>query len=223
MERQIWLEERQAAVLASYDEEARTYDQNEYPTTSHPLFVARLLETCPPGGILLDAACGTGKYFDMISAAGRRVVGIDQSGAMLAQARAREIAFSLAQMRMQEIAVVGEFDAIMSVDAMENVGPDDWPLVLANLHRALRPGGHLYLTVEEIDEAEIDRAFLKLAALGVPAVRGEVIEGDVAGYHYYPGRERVKGWINAEGLDIVEEAFDQEDGWGYRHLLLRSR
>jgi hypothetical protein len=31
----------------------------------------------------------------------------------------------------------------MCVDAMENVFPEDWPQVLANLRRALRPGGHL--------------------------------------------------------------------------------
>ena len=60
---------------------------------------------------------------------------------------------------------------------------------------------------------------------GIPAVRGEVIEGDVAGYHYYPGRERVLGWFAAEGLEIVEEGYKQEGGgWGYRHLRgLRSR
>ena len=57
----------------------------------------------------------------------------------------------------------------------------------------------------------------------LPAVRGEVIEGDVAGYHYYPGRERVTRWFDAEGLDVVDEAFDQEDGWGYRHWLVRDR
>ena len=30
-------------------------------------------------------------------------------------------------------------------------------------------------------------------------------------------------WLDAEGLDVVDEGYDQEDGWGYRHLLLRSR
>ena len=56
----------------------------------------------------------------------------------------------------------------------------------------------------------------------MPAVRGEVIDGDVAGYHYYPDREQVICWIAAEGLGIVDEGFDQQEGWGYRHLLLRS-
>ncbi len=221
MDRRSWLEERRAAVVAVYDAEAATYDLNEYATTSHPRFVTRLLETCPPDGIVLDAPCGTGKYFGTIAAAGRRVAGIDQSAGMLAQARAKAIAVSLAQVSLQDLGFVSEFDAAMTIDAMENVCPEDWPLVLANLRRAVRPDGHLYLTVEEIDVAMVNDAFAELTARGLPVVRGEVVEGDVAGYHYYPGRGRVLRWLAAEGLEVVAEAFDQEDGWGYRHFLLR--
>ena len=46
-------------------------------------------------------------------------------------------------------------------------------------------------------------------------------EGDVAGYHYYPGRKQVVDWFAAEHLEVLDEAFKQEDGWGYRHFLLR--
>jgi hypothetical protein len=106
---------------------------------------------------------------------------------------------------------------------MEHVFPEDWPLVLANLHRAVRPGGHLYLTVEVADDARIDEAFAVLTARGLPAVRGEVTEGGVAGYHYYPARDRVVDWLDAEGLEIVAEDLEQNDGWGYRHFLLRAR
>ena len=34
---------------------------------------------------------------------------------------------------------------------------------------------------------------------------------------------RTYSTLDAERLDIVTEGYDQEDGWGYRHLLLRSR
>ena len=50
---------------------------------------------------------------------------------------------------------------------------------------------------------------------------GEVIDGDVAGYHYYPSQEQVIEWIATAGLTVIDEAYHQEDGWGYRHLLLR--
>ena len=223
MDRQTWLAERRAAVAEAYDAEAREYDANPYPATSHEAFVARLLETCPAGGAVLDAPCGTGKYFELVRASGRHVVGIDQSAGMLDEARTKGIASRLEHVRLQELVVVGEFDGAMTIDAMENVPPEDWPTVLANLHRAVRPGSHLYLTVEEIDDAEIDAAFGEAQAQRLPAVRGEVIEGDVAGYHFYPGREQVTRWFDAEGLDVVAEAFDQEDGWGYRHWLVRDR
>ena len=52
-------------------------------------------------------------------------------------------------------------------------------------------------------------------------VRGETVEGDVAGYHYYPGREQVLQWLAGEGLIIIDEGFKWEDRWGYRHFMLR--
>jgi SAM-dependent methyltransferase len=223
MDRRAWLAERRAATVAEYDAEAATYEAHAYPVEAHRRFVARLLDTCPPGGVVLDAPCGTGRYFPLVAAAGRRVVGIDQSAGMLAEARAKGIAESLQHVGLQELALEDAFDAVMTIDAMENVPPEDWPGVLANLHRALRPRGHLYLTVEEGHEAVVEAAFESLAGRGLPAVRGEVTEEGSAGYHYYPGRERVLGWIAAEGLEVVAEEYEHvRDAWGYRHFLIRA-
>jgi SAM-dependent methyltransferase len=222
MERSAWLEERFAAVEATYDREAPTYDENPYPVEMQHRFVARLLETCPPNGVVLDAPCGTGQYFPQVAAAGRRVVGVDRSQGMLEQARARGIAVELHRAGLVELAFDGAFDGVMTVDAMENVPPEDWPVVLANLRRAARPGAHLYLTVEEVPDATIEDAWQSMTDQGVPAVRGEVIEGDVAGYHFYPGRERVSGWLAAEGLSVVAQDTEDHGDWSYWHLLLRG-
>ncbi len=223
MERSAWLDERLAAVDATYDAEAPTYDDDPYPVETQHRYVARLLETCPDDGLVLDAPCGTGQYFPQVAAAGRRVVGIDRSAGMLAQARDRAIAVALHHVGLREMAFEHAFDAVMTIDAMENVPPEDWPVVLANLHRAARPGAHLYLTVEEVAESVIDEAWRSLTARSLPAVRGEVIEGDVAGYHFYPGRDRVSGWLVAEGLRVVEQETQELDGWSYWHLLLCAR
>ena len=142
---------------------------------------------------------------------------------MLAQAQARGIAFSLEHKALQDLSYDHDFDAVITVDAMENIPPEDWPLVLANLHRAVRPDGVMYLTVEEVDQSQIDRAFASLSARRLPAVRGEIVEGgEVAGYHYYPGRELAVDWFEREGLAIAGEGFRRENGWGYRHFLLRA-
>jgi SAM-dependent methyltransferase len=223
MDRPAWLAERRAAVVASYDAEAPVYEEHEYPSEVQREWVARVLRLIPPDGIVLDAPCGTGKYFPMVAAAGHRVAGVDQSAGMLARARARGIAFRLEQMALQNLPYTREFDAVITVDAMENVPPEDWPRVLANLHRAVRPGGVIYLTVEEVDQAKIDQAFESLSARGLPAVRGEIAAGgDFAGYHYYPGRDQAVEWFGQEDLAIVDEGFRRDNGWGYRHFLLRT-
>ena len=223
MDRLSWLAERRRAVVATYDLEAPTYHEHEYPSATQREWVLRLVQHLPPESMVLDAPCGTGKYFPLVAAAGHRVHGIDQSSGMLAQARARGVAVALEHISLQDLSYRDAFDAVMTIDAMENVAPEEWPGVLANLHRALRANGLLYMTVEEIDESLIDAAFEELTRQALPAVHGELIEGDVAGYHYYPGRDRVVAWFDAEGLEIIEETYKAEADWGYRHFLLRAR
>jgi hypothetical protein len=101
---------------------------------------------------------------------------------------------------------------------MEYVPPEDWPLVVANLRRAVRPGGRLYLTVEEVDDRELDEAFADATARGLPVVRGEDA-GE--GYHYYPSRDQVAAWLEEAGLRVEAKEHSPGDGYGYLHLLAR--
>ena len=81
MDRAAWLRERRQMTEERHDAiHAFTYDE-QYGEIGpvHGRFVADLLERCPPGGIVPDAACGTGRYFGIVLDAGRRVVGTDQS------------------------------------------------------------------------------------------------------------------------------------------------
>jgi ubiquinone/menaquinone biosynthesis C-methylase UbiE len=221
VDREAWLRERRQTAEERHDTiHAFTYD-DQYgeigPT--HRRFVADLLERCQPGGTVLDAACGTGKYFAMVLDAGRRVVGTDQSTGMLAKARARFPAVPLERVGLQELAFDAEFDAVMCIDAMENIPPEDWPRVVGNLRRALRPGGHLYLTVEQVDDEELDRELAEATARGLPVVRGEESRD---GYHYYPSREQVGYWMEEGMLAVVAEDYSPGDGYGYLHLLART-
>ena len=223
MDRAEWLADRRAAVERSYTLDAPTYDDGYDPATAeHRRFVTRLIDTCPPAGMVLDAPCGTGPYVGMVLATGRGVVGADQSAGMLEQARLKHPGVRFELIGLQELAFDSEFDAAMCVDAMENVPPEEWPLVLGNIRRALRPAGHLYLTVEEIERGEVDAAFEQAIAAGLPVVQGEVIEGDTAGYHFYPDRDRVLGWLTEAGFAVVDQADEWLDGYGYRHLLVRA-
>jgi ubiquinone/menaquinone biosynthesis C-methylase UbiE len=223
VDRAAWLRERRQTTEERHDTiHAFTYDE-EYGEIGpvHRRFVADLVGRCPPGGTVLDAACGTGKYFAMVTDTGRRVVGTDQSTGMLAQARARFPAVPLERVGLQELDFTGEFDAVMCIDAMENIPPEDWPRVTGNLARALRPGGHLYLTVEQVDDQELDRALADATAQGLPVVRGELAERG-AGYHYYPSRDQVDGWLAEAGLVVVADEESGGVGYSYRHLLTTS-
>jgi ubiquinone/menaquinone biosynthesis C-methylase UbiE len=221
VDRTAWLRERRQTAEERHDAiHAFTYDE-QYGEIGpeHRRFVTDLLERVPPGGAVLDAACGTGKYFGMVLDAGRRVVGTDQSTGMLARARARYPAVPLERVGLQELAFDGEFDAVMCIDAMENIPPEDWPKVLANLRRALRAGGHLYLTVEEVDDQELDAVFAEATAQGLPVVRGEESR---EGYHYYPARDQVAAWLEDARLEVVAQEYSPGDGYGYLHLLTRA-
>src|SRR6266576_7153321 len=112
MERQKWLAERRAALAAAYDAEAAAYDDQRHPWDMQREWVARVLGLIPPGGTVLDAPCGTGKYFALLAAAGHRVAGADQSAGMLARARARGIAFSLQRTSLQDLSYAARFDAV---------------------------------------------------------------------------------------------------------------
>jgi ubiquinone/menaquinone biosynthesis C-methylase UbiE len=224
VDREAWLRERRQTAEERHDTiHAFTYDERygEIGPT-HRRLVADLLERCPPGGTVLDAACGTGKYFAMVLDSGRRVVGTDQSTGMLARARARFPAVPLERVGLQELAFDAEFDAVMCIDAMENIPPEDWPRVVANLRRAARPGGQVYLTVEQPDQAELVRVQAAAVAQGLPVVPGEMAE-EGAGYHYYPSRDQVAGWLEEAGLAVAAEAVsDEGGGYGYLHLLARA-
>jgi ubiquinone/menaquinone biosynthesis C-methylase UbiE len=218
MERKAWLQERRQVAEQRHDTlHAPSYDQQEWATISptHQRFVADLIDRCPPGGRILDAACGTGKYFGMILDASRQLVGTDQSAGMLAQARAKYPDVVVHKVGLQELSFDAEFDAVMCVDAMENVFPEDWPLVLANFRRALRPRGLLYLTVELPDQQDLDRVYAQAVADGLPVVPGEhtALGG---GYHYYPPLDQVAAWLRDAGFQQLTNAYGDE----YYHLLV---
>jgi SAM-dependent methyltransferase len=67
-------------------------------------------------GPILELGCGSGRLLARLAGAGRTVVGVDRSAAMLAQARTRvaaETGVSLLQADMGSIPLAGRFDLIV--------------------------------------------------------------------------------------------------------------
>ncbi len=112
------------------------------------------------------------------------------------------------------------FDGAICMDAMENVSPEDWPLVLSNFHRALKHKGYLYFTVETVenaDENEIKQAFEEAQQAGLPVVYGERLDEGV--YHYHPTNLQVQEMAHRAGFEILKEG--NGEMW-YYHILVRK-
>jgi ubiquinone/menaquinone biosynthesis C-methylase UbiE len=81
----------------------------------HHDFVGRFLSRLPPDGRVLDAACGTGKYFPMVLASDRGLLGVDHAGALLANAAAKFPQVPTDKHDLQELPYRDEFDGVMCV------------------------------------------------------------------------------------------------------------
>ena len=203
MDRTAWLRERRQTAEERHDAiHAFTYDEQMEIGPTHRRFVADLLERCPPGGTVLDAAAALASTSPWSPEAGAGSSAPTESTGMRAGPGPGSRPFPLERVGLQELDFAAEFDAVMCVDAMENIPPEDWPRVVANLARAVPPGGDVYLTVEQVDDEELDRELADATARGLPVVRGEESRD---GYHFYPARQQVDGWLAAAGLVVVAE------------------
>ena len=232
-ERRRWLQDRRRRSEAFLDSQAPTYDENWGEIApSHRDCLSRFLELCPSKAAVLDAACGTGKYWALVLEAGHRLVGIDHSRGMLHQAKAKFPTVPVEKLVLLQLSFEREFDAVMCVDAMELVPPEDWPLVLSNFHRALRPSGHLYFTVELPEDSggaaeaagdeprvwprsadDLHAGYERARAMGLPVVLGEWTHG--GGYHYYPAIDQVRRWLSDAQFTVVHEAVGDD----YLHFI----
>ena len=140
-DRRSFITERRQAAVHRFDTlHSPHYDENWGAISpSHAAFVARLTTLIRPGGDVLDTACGTGKYWPALLAAGLRVTGADQSAGMLAQARRKHPEIPARVLALQDLAGAGDlrgrFDGLLCVDALENIAPEDWPGAAAGASR----------------------------------------------------------------------------------------
>lgn len=109
-------------------------------------FVLRSLRP-PEGARILDLPCGYGRHAALLAGRGFRVVGVDLSSAMLAEARRRfpdrpRLRFRRGDMR--RIAYRDEFDAVVNLyTSFGYFTPAQNAATLHRMARALRPGGRL--------------------------------------------------------------------------------
>jgi ubiquinone/menaquinone biosynthesis C-methylase UbiE len=122
-------------LIETYRKKAKHYDivSRLYPVPGYPQRAQRRLAVqalgLRPGDTVVDIACGTGLNFPLIEQAigpSGRIVGVDLTDAMLAQAQQRIETngwsnISLVQADAAEFAFPTEVDAILSTYAMSHV------------------------------------------------------------------------------------------------------
>jgi SAM-dependent methyltransferase len=250
MDRSGWLKQMRIKAEALYDHGAPLYwvkwGIDDSDNVTHREYLQKFLELVARPGDILSAACGAGRYDGILCGAGHSVLGIDQSAGMLARAREhfpqeRFPRLSYARIGLQEMDFHAAFEGAICMDAMEHICPEDYPGIMCAFREALKPGGILYFTAETQETAvedgeDLEEAYAKAKAQGLPVVPGEVVDemdtaypqsmsqlevsGEVAHnavYRYYPPLEQVRTWIEQAGLVILEEGH----GSALHHFIAR--
>ena len=98
----------------------------------------------PPGAEILDAGCGSGRNMADLALLGT-VTGVELADVSVARARERGVG-EVVQCSITELPFSDDqFDLAVCFDVVEHV--DDHLRALAELHRVVRPGGTLVVTV----------------------------------------------------------------------------
>jgi demethylmenaquinone methyltransferase/2-methoxy-6-polyprenyl-1,4-benzoquinol methylase len=166
-------------LVETYRKKAKHYDLTSrfYPVPGYPQRAQRLQAVralgLRPGATVVDVACGTGLNFSLLEQAigpNGRIVGVDLTDAMLAQARQRIETngwrnVSLVQADAAEFDFPTEVDAILSTYALSHV--PDCGDVIAHGAAALSRGGHWVV----LDLKAPDNVPRWLAQLGIAVGR----------------------------------------------------
>ena len=146
-------------------------------------FLLPFVKHLKPGSEILDAGCGSGRDMLWLSERGFYCTGLELSPDLAALARqhtdlpvteADFVSFDFSQLNM---------DGVLLIGALVHLPHDHFPLVLSNILKALKPGGHALITMKQgqgRQEADDGRTF------------------------YLWGREDLDRIFNAHGLICVD-------------------
>lgn len=145
-----------AYVRQLFDTFAADFDHHLVDTLAYrapEVLVAALRARLPANATgldVLDAGCGTGLCAPLLRPIARRLVGVDLSTGMVEKARLRGgyDQLDVAELTAHLAAQPAAWDVVLSADTLIYFG--DLGGVFAAAHAALRPGGWLAFTLEEL-------------------------------------------------------------------------
>ena len=154
----------------AYAERYRLHDDGLVESDAYRLFVSWLQRVCERWTTpfdALDLGCGTGRYFCALRGV-RTLVGLDASGAMLAQARhplhedritAGVITLVQGDLMQHEFEA-DRFDLVYSIGVLAEHVPLQ-PALVADVARWLRPGGRFAFSTVHPESASVPRTLAR--------------------------------------------------------------
>ncbi len=175
-----------------------------------------------PGDRILEIGCGWGALAEKAALEfGARVTGVTLSHEQLAFAQARMASVGASNLRLQDYREIhdGPYDAVCSIEMVEAVGREYWPVYFETVARMLKSGGRACIQSIVIDDSLFERY---------------IGSTDFIQQYIFPGgclpcpREFRKA-AQAAGLQVVDElAFGQDYAetcrrWREKFLAERGR
>lgn len=168
-------------------------------------YVDLILEGLQPGARILDLGCGTGEpVAAYLIGKGFRVVGVDESAAMLEIARRVVPEAELIEGDMCDVELAGSFDAAIAWDSVFHVERARHQAVFRKISGVLAPGGRLLLSA---------------GGSGHPGFTSEMY-GRTFFYSGYEPAETVR-LLTAEGFRV--ELCEEDDHSSQGHLAVVAR
>ena len=140
-------------IIAAYEELAESYNRliDHKPHNAYydrPNTLALMPDVA--GKSILDAACGPGKYAEILLSKGATLTGFDISRKMVELAKERNgdrCNFFIHDLSQPLEMLKNEtFDIVLCALALQYV--EDWSLPMQEFHRVLRPQGRLIISIE---------------------------------------------------------------------------
>ncbi|MDO8555707.1 MAG: class I SAM-dependent methyltransferase [Nanoarchaeota archaeon] len=134
---------------AEYQAMYEVEDTHAWFRAKREMLLLLLKKFSRPGAKILDVGCGTGVIASAL-AKNNAVVGLDISAQALAFARKRDASISWIKGDAQAVKFKpNSFDVVLASDVVEHVKDD--VKALENMHRVLKPGGKVIITVPALE------------------------------------------------------------------------
>lgn len=156
------------------------------------------------GMSVLDVCCGTGEQLLAYKERGSVVHGMDRSPAMLGRARRKLGDAALIDADARTIPFEADsFDLAVCTLALHEMDPEDRPVVLVEMVRVVRPGGHLLLTDFHPGPVRFAKGWISL--LGIFLAELSAGRRHFRNFRRFIRLGGLRPLVNGAGLHVVKE------------------